>query len=91
MIDRLKNGDEHDRSLRSHMTFFAYTEQLEGPAGRVKIKDQLRKLTGIPENGRVQIAGQGPYISIWEVGKFTAKFDDKSVDNIFSEEDYQRL
>ncbi len=62
-LERLKNGDDRSKQLRTQLIDFAMMEQeLEGP-GRVKIHDMLLSEVGITDS--VIIKGEGHYISLW--------------------------
>ena len=68
--EKLKNGDERERTLLNNLIDFACPEQkLEGP-GRVRIGDELLETAGITDS--VIIKGDGSYISLWNPEIFKA-------------------
>ncbi|KAF5044645.1 Transcriptional regulator MraZ [anaerobic digester metagenome] len=88
-LERLKNGDDKAKQLRTQLIDFAMMEQeLEGP-GRVRIHEMLLSEVGIDDS--VIIKGEGHYISLWNpevyarvrAAKLTAHRE------TFSSEDYQ--
>jgi len=88
-LQRLKEGDERAKQLRTQLIDFAQMEQeLEGP-GRVRIHDML--LSEVEIDDSVIIKGEGHYISLWNP-EIYAKVRKSKLDThrqIFSSEDYQ--
>lgn len=88
-LERLKNGDDHARQLRTQLIDFAMMEQeLEGP-GRIRIQDMLLEEVGITDS--VIIKGEGHYISLWNPEAYNAVRARKRElhRKEFSSEDYQ--
>ncbi|GAB1366118.1 MAG TPA: protein MraZ [Candidatus Cloacimonas sp.] len=88
-LERLKNGDEHAKQLRTQLIDFAMMEQeLEGP-GRVRIHDMLLHEVGITDS--VIIKGEGHYISLWNPDVYNQVRHSKLNKHRkqFSSEDYQ--
>ena len=72
---KAKSGDERASRFYSSLKQFAMPEQqLEGP-GRVRIGDELIKITGITDN--VIIKGEGDYITIWNPDVFKVVREEK--------------
>ncbi len=88
-LERLKEGDEKSKRLRTQLIDFAMMEQeLEGP-GRVRIHELLLTEVGIVDS--VIIKGEGHYISLWnpEVYARVRQSKLKTHREIFTSEDYQ--
>ena len=88
-LDRLKQGEDRAKQLRTQLIDFAMTEQtLEGP-GRVRLHEMLMEEVGITDS--VIIKGEGHYITLWNPEVY-AKVRQSKLDahrQIFSSEDYQ--
>jgi DNA-binding transcriptional regulator/RsmH inhibitor MraZ len=88
-LERLKEGDEKSKRLRTQLIDFAMMEQeLEGP-GRVRIHELLLTEVGIVDS--VIIKGEGHYISLWnpEVYARVRQSKLKTHRESFTSEDYQ--
>jgi MraZ protein len=88
-LERLKEGPEKARMLRTQLIDFAMMEQeLEGP-GRVRIHDLLLQEVGITDS--VIIKGEGHYISLWNPEIYAKVRANKleSHRQQFTSEDYQ--
>lgn len=88
-LERLKEGGERSKLLRTQLIDFAMMEQeLEGP-GRIRIHDQLLEEVNITDS--VIIKGESHYISLWnpEVYKAIRKQKLNNHKQTFSSEDYQ--
>ncbi len=88
-LERLKDGDERAKSLRTQLIDFAMMEQeLEGP-GRVRIHELLLSEVGIEDS--VIIKGEGHYISLWNPEVYARVRQSKlqAHRDTFTSEDYQ--
>lgn len=88
-LQRLKEGDERARRLRTQLIDFAMMEQeLEGP-GRVRIQDLLLAEVGIEDS--VIIKGEGHFITLWNPEIYASVRANKLKVHreVFSSEDYQ--
>jgi len=88
-LERLKNGDDKAKQLRTQLIDFAMMEQeLEGP-GRVRIHEMLLSEVGIDDS--VIIKGEGHYISLWNPEVYARVRAAKLTAHrgTFSSEDYQ--
>jgi len=88
-LERLKEGNDKAKMLRTQLIDFAMLEQeLEGP-GRVKIHDLLLQEAGITDS--VIIKGEGHYISLWNPEVYARVRASKLKSHLeqFTSEDYQ--
>lgn len=88
-LERLKNGNDRSKQLRTQLIDFAMMEQeLEGP-GRIRIHDML--LNEVDINDSVIIKGEGHYISLWNPKVYNAVRANKLNQHRqqFTSEDYQ--
>jgi len=88
-LERLKNGTDRNKQLRTQLIDFAMQEQeLEGP-GRIRIHEMLLDEVNISDS--VIIKGEGHYISLWNPKVYNAIRAQKlqAHRNQFTSEDYQ--
>nr|MDK2851654.1 transcriptional regulator MraZ [Candidatus Cloacimonadota bacterium] len=88
-LERLKQGEDRAKQLRTQLIDFAMTEQtLEGP-GRVRLHEMLMQEVGITDS--VIIKGEGHYITLWNPEVYAKVRQSKlqAHRETFSSEDYQ--
>lgn len=69
-LEKLNNGSEEEKDLRSELIYFAVTEQkLEGP-GRIRLPELLLEEANITD--KVVIKGEMHFMSLWNPDEFFA-------------------
>jgi division/cell wall cluster transcriptional repressor MraZ len=89
MKQKLQNGSDLEKKLRSNLIYFAMpVQELEGP-GRVRISEELLQKAQITDS--VIIKGDGHYITLWNPDRLKEISQQKQSehDELFDADHYQ--